>query len=78
MIEEFRNKRNAHFRLYWLFDTYKDLVHRGMYEAACKVYMLHLVGYDILADNSRVYIDVKSMWVFSHLEHVRWAWGVLH
>lgn len=42
------------FHLSWLWNRYKDLVHRGMYEAAARVYMLHLVGCIILADKSHV------------------------
>lgn len=46
-----------------------------MYEAAARVYTLHLVGCIILADKSHVYIDAKYMWLFNSLEHCSWARG---
>lgn len=44
-----------------------------MYEVADRVYMLHFVGCNILVDKS--YIDAKYMWLFSNLDHVRWAYA---
>lgn len=46
-----------------------------MYEASTRVYMLHLVGYNILADKSLVYIDAKYISLFTKLEHVNWERG---
>lgn len=43
VIDDFRFMRGVHYRLSWLRDRYKELVHQGMSEAAARVYMLHLV-----------------------------------
>lgn len=69
VTNEFRTMRGAHFRISWLRDRYKDLVHQGMYEEATSVYMLNLVGSTILADKSHVHIDAACIFLFSRLEH---------
>lgn len=73
MIDDFKFMRGAHVRLSLLRDRYEDLVHRGMYEAAVRVYMLYLIGCTILADKSHVYIDAKYTWMFNNLKHYSWA-----
>lgn len=72
MIEEVRTMRGAHFRLYWIWNRYNDLVHQGMYEADTRVYTQHLVGCTILANKSRAYIDAKDILLFSRFEHCSW------
>lgn len=69
VIDEFKFMSSAHFCLSWLWDRYDELVHRGMYEADTRVYMLHFVGCTILTYRSHVYIDVKYMWLFNSLEY---------
>ena len=45
------------------------------YEAAARVYMLHLVTYTPFEDNPSVYIDARYVWLFSSLDVTSWAYG---
>lgn len=64
VMEELRFNRGPHFHLSWLWETYHTLVEHSMYEEADRVYMLHLVGCNILEDKSHVYVDVKYISLF--------------
>lgn len=67
VIEDFWVNMGAHFRLSWLRDRYDELVRQSMYEAAARVYMLHLIGCIMLMNKSHVYIDTKYIWLISSL-----------
>ncbi|XP_058784083.1 uncharacterized protein LOC131658851 [Vicia villosa] len=76
VLKEFGETHGFHLRMFWLRKIYQELADAGRYEAAARVYMLHLVACTLFADKSRVYIEVGYLSLFSALDTPCWAWEV--
>lgn len=72
-MNEFKFNKGAYFLISWLRERYTTLVDASMYEVATRVYMLHLVGCNIIVDKSHVFIDAICMSLFTDFHHVNWV-----